>query len=89
MKINWTVRFKNKTWLITFLAAIVAFIYQIFGMFGIVPTVSQDMVIQLIALVINILVATGIIIDPTTSGIADSKTALGYKEPKNERWFNG
>ena len=42
MKINWTVRLKNKTWLITFLAAIVAFIYQIFGMFGIVPTVSQD-----------------------------------------------
>lgn len=85
MKINWTVRFKNKTWLITFFAAIVAFIYQILGIVGIVPVVSQDMVTQLIALVINILVATGIVIDPTTSGIADSKTALKYTEPKNER----
>lgn len=82
MKINWKVRFKNKTWLIAFLAAIVAFVYQIMGMFGIVPVVSEDMVTQFIVVVINMLVAVGVVIDPTTASINDSKEAMGYKEPK-------
>ena len=82
MKINWKVRFKNKTWLIAFLAAIVAFVYQIMGMFGIVPVVSEDMVTQFIAVVINMLVAVGVVIDPTTASINDSKEAMEYKEPR-------
>lgn len=85
MRINWKVRFKNKTWLIAFLAAIVAFVYQVLGMVGIVPAVSQDMVTQLIATVINILVAVGVVIDPTTANISDSKEALNYTEPKKEK----
>ena len=82
MKINWKVRFKNKTWLITFLIAVLAFVYQILGMFGIVPPVTQDMATQLIAAVINMLVAIGVVIDPTTSGVGDSQQALKYNEPK-------
>lgn len=82
MKINWKVRFKNKTWLITFLIAVLAFVYQILGMFDIVPPVTQDMATQLIAAVINILVAVGVVIDPTTSGAGDSQQALNYNEPK-------
>lgn len=85
MRINWKVRFKNKTWLIAFLAAIVAFVYRLLGMVGIVPAVSQDMVTQLIAAVINILVAIGVVIDPTTANISDSKEALNYTEPKKEK----
>ena len=82
MRINWKVRFKNKTWLVTFLLAVLAFIYQIFGMFDIVPPVTQDMATQLIAAVINILVAVGVVIDPTTAGAGDSQQALKYNEPK-------
>ena len=82
MKINWKVRFKNKTWLVTFLLAVLAFVYQILGMFDVVPPVTQDMATQLIAAVINILVAVGVVIDPTTSGASDSKQALNYHEPK-------
>ena len=82
MKINWKVRFKNKTWLVTFLLAVLAFIYQILGMFDIVPPVTQDMATQLIAAVINILVAVGVVIDPTTAGAGDSQQALKYNEPK-------
>ncbi len=84
MKINWKVRFKNKTWLITFLLAVLAFIYQISGMFDIVPPVTQDMATQLIAAVINILVALGVVIDPTTAGTSDSEQALKYNEPKKQ-----
>lgn len=82
MKINWKVRFKNKTWLITFLITILAFIYQILGMFDIVPPITQDMATQLITIIINMLVAIGVVIDPTTAGTSDSEDALKYQEPK-------
>ena len=82
MKINWKVRFKNKTWLVTFLIAVLAFVYQILGMLDIVPPVTQDMATQLIAAVVNILVAIGVVIDPTTSGAGDSQQAMTYNEPK-------
>ncbi len=82
MKINWKVRFKNKTWLVTFLLTVLAFIYQILGIFDIVPPVTQDMATQLIAAVVNILVAFGVVIDPTTVGASDSEQALNYNEPK-------
>ena len=82
MKINWKVRFKNKTWLITFLIAVLAFVYQILGMFDVVPPVTQDMATQLITIVVNILVAVGVVIDPTTAGAGDSQQALNYNEPK-------
>ncbi len=82
MKINWKVRFKNKTWLITFLLAVLSFLYQVLGMFDIVPPVTEDMATQLIAAVVNILVAFGVVIDPTTVGASDSEQALNYNEPK-------
>ena len=82
MKINWKVRFKNKTWLVTFLLAVLAFVYQILGMFDVVPPVTQDMATQLIAAVINILVAVAVVIDPTTNGVSDSIRAMTYNEPK-------
>ena len=82
MKINWKVRFKNKTWLITFLITILAFVYQILGMFDIVPPITQDMATQLVTIVINMLVAIGVVIDPTTAGTSDSEQAMTYEEPK-------
>ena len=82
MRINWKVRFKNKTWLIAFLLTVLAFIYQIFGLFDIVPAVTQDMATQLITIVVNILVAVGVVIDPTTAGASDSEQALKYDKPK-------
>lgn len=82
MKINWTVRFKNKTWLVTFLITILAFVYQLLGMFDIISPITQDMATQLISAIVNILVAIGVVIDPTTSGVSDSDQALKYNEPK-------
>ncbi len=82
MKINWKVRFKNKTWLVTFLITVLAFVYQILGMFDIVPPITQDMATQLVTIVINMLVAVGVVIDPTTASISDSEQAMTYEEPK-------
>lgn len=82
MNINWKVRLQNKTWLLAMLAAIVAFVYQVLALLGIVPAVSQDQVTQLVGLVINILVALGIVVDPTTTGVTDSQQAMTYDRPK-------
>ena len=82
--INWKVRFRNKTWLVSFLAVILAFVYQVLGMFDIVPAVTQDMATQLILAVVNILAAVGVVVDPTTAGASDSKQAMGYEKPKED-----
>lgn len=85
MKINWKVRLKNKTWLLAFAGAIVAFVYQILGMLGVVAPIAEDNVTQIIGLIINLLVALGIVQDPTTAGMSDSSEALSYSEPKKEK----
>ena len=82
MKINLKLRFKNATTLLSLAVAVIAFIYQICGIIGYVPPINQDMVVQLVGIVINILVALGILVDPTTAGIKDSEQAMLYTEPK-------
>ena len=84
MKINWKVRLKKKTWLLAFAGAIVAFVYQILGMLGVVAPIAEDNVTQIIGLLVNLLVALGIVQDPTTAGMSDSSEALSYSEPKKE-----
>lgn len=81
MKINWKVRLQNKTWLLAFLGAIVTFIYQLLGMLGVIPAISEDLATQIIGIVVNLLVALGIVQDHTTAGISDSSRALDYDSP--------
>lgn len=85
MKINWKVRFKNRVWLLTFIGAIVAFVYQICSIFGIVPKVAEDQVMDFVKILITLLVGLGVIVDPTTSGTADSERALTYGTDKDVR----
>ena len=84
MKVNWKVRLKNKTWLLAFLGTILTFIYQILGMIGIVPPISEDNVTQIIGILVNLLVTIGVVQDPTTAGVADSQQAMEYNEPRKE-----
>ena len=69
--VDWKVRLKNKTFLVTFATTIVAFVYQVLGMFDVVPAISQDTIGQVIGLAVNILAGLGIVVNPTTSGISD------------------
>lgn len=81
MKINWTVRLKNKTWLTSALSLLVAFIFNVLALFDVVPAITQDNVMQLVALVLTILGGLGVIVDPTTPGMADSERAMLYVVP--------
>lgn len=84
MKINFKLRLKNKTTLVTLITLVVTLIYQALGLFGVVPTVAQSEIINTLGILINILVVLGVVVDPTTDGISDSSNALGYDEPKKE-----
>ncbi len=74
--INWKLRLQNKTTLIAIIGAIVACVYQILGVIGIVPSISESEVINVVGVILNILVALGVIVDPTTTGVGDSELAL-------------
>lgn len=81
MKINWKVRLRNKAWLASVLALIVAFAYNLLAAFEIVPAVSEEWVMGIVSTVLTLLTALGVLIDPTTPGASDSERAMLYDEP--------
>lgn len=81
MKINWKLRGQNKVTLVSIMALVVAFAYQVLGMFGVVPKVAESDIVNLLTMLIDILVAIGVVTDPTTKGLNDSERAMGYEEP--------
>lgn len=70
---NFKLRLKNKATLTALIAAAVAFVYQILGIVGVIPAISQSDITQLIGIVINLLVGLGVVVDPTTQGIRDGE----------------
>lgn len=84
MKINWKLRLQNKATLAAIVAAIIALVYQVLGLIGVVPAVSQDAVMQTASMAINLLALLGIVVDPTTAGASDSEQAMEYNEPRKE-----
>ena len=82
--INWKLRFKNKVTLLALSTAVIAFVYQILGLFGVVPAVSEETITQLATMLINILAMVGIVADPTTAGLGDSARAMEYNAPYTE-----
>ena len=81
MKINWKVRFKNKTWLTMFISLIVGFVFNMLKIFGIVPVITENMVMNIVGQVLTFLGLIGVVVDPTTAGIEDSNRAMTYEEP--------
>lgn len=85
MRINWKVRLQNKTWLLSMAAVIITFVYQMLGLFGVVSPISEDMATQIVAMIVNVLVALGIVVDPTTKGVRDSNQSMEYKQPGGDK----
>lgn len=85
MNINWKLRFQNKTTLTAIILALVALVYQVLGVCGVVPRVAQDQITTISGMVINVLCLLGIVVDPTTAGVGDSTQALSYDTPRAEQ----
>lgn len=80
-KINWKLRLKNKPTLAALIAAVLALAYKVLDLFGVVPPVEQSALLELASAAVGILVLLGIVVDPTTPGVADSARAQGYQTP--------
>ena len=85
MNINWKLRCQNKTTLTAIILALVALVYQVLGLFDVVPKISQDELTTVIGMVINLLCLLGIVVDPTTDGVSDSARALTYDTPRADK----
>ena len=84
MNINWKVRFQNKTFLTGLISLVVVFIYDLLQLLEIAPAVTQSAVMQVAEGILTILGMLGVIADPTTAGLSDSKQALTYTSPKQD-----
>ena len=84
-KINWRVRFKNKTWLFMFLSLIIGFVYGLLRLFDVYPPVTENQIVNAVNQVLTFLGLVGVLVDPTTVGIGDSDRAMGYDEPWDDR----
>lgn len=78
--LNLKIRLKNKTFIITMMTTIIAFVYQMLAQFEVVPKITQDQTIQVLMIVVNILAGLGILVDPTTDGVKDSERVLEKKD---------
>ena len=77
--LNLKIRLKNKTFIITMMTTIIAFVYQMLAQFEVVPKITQDQTIQVLMLIVNMLAGLGILVDPTTDGVKDSERVLNKK----------
>ena len=81
MKLNLKVRLKNPVFWLTIVPAIIALVYSILGMLDIVPSIAESTVTELLTTIITVLTTLGVLVDPTTKGVADSERALTYVKP--------
>ncbi len=81
MKINWTVRLRNPVFWLTAIPSVATLIYTVLGLFGVVPTVSEDTLVNACSVIVSALTSLGVLVDHTTAGMSDSDRALTYTMP--------
>lgn len=81
MKINWKVRIQSGPFWVGVLSAAAAAVFAVLDLCGVVTNVTADKIINVGTLILMALAAVGVISDPTTKGLSDSRRALTYQEP--------
>lgn len=86
MSINWKIRFKNKTFWLALIPAVLLLAQQVAALFGVALDFGgfQDQLMAIVSSVFALLAIMGVVADPTTVGVTDSIQALGYDEPKDD-----
>lgn len=86
MKINWKVRVKNKMFWLSIIPAVLLLIQTVAAPFG--YTLNFDVLGKQLTEIVNaafiVLAILGVVVDPTTTGVADSTQALSYEQPKKD-----
>lgn len=86
MKINWPVRFKNKTFWISVIPAILLLIQAVAAVFGFALDFGDlgNKLLAVVNAVFALLSILGVVNDPTTIGVSDSNRAMTYEVPNDD-----
>lgn len=86
MNINWIVRIKNKAFWLALIPAVLLLIQVIAAPFGYEWdfVVLNEQLTAIINAIFGVLAILGVVTDPTTAGVTDSKQALTYTTPKED-----
>ena len=83
MNINWKVRIRNHQFWVSVIPALALLIQAVAAVFGWTLDFTSliGKLIGVVDAVFALLVILGIVVDPTTAGVSDSRRAMGYEEP--------
>ena len=86
MRLNWKVRLKNKAFWLAIVPAIILLVQAVAAIFGAELELTElgDKIVTVINAAFAVLTILGIVVDPTTAGLGDSKLAMTYQEPKKD-----
>lgn len=84
--INWTVRIKNKNFWLALIPAVLLLVQTVAAVCGYTLDLGElgNRLVAVVNAVFGVLVILGVVADPTTAGIKDSRQAMSYKKPKEE-----
>lgn len=82
--INWNVRFKNKTFWLSLIPAVLLLVQVVGAVFGYTLDLGAlgDKLLAVINALFAVLTILGVVNDPTTAGVSDSKQAMSYTTPR-------
>lgn len=84
--INWKVRIKNKNFWLAIIPAALVLAQAVAAVFG--YTLEVDGISEQLIAIVNaafvVLAILGVVTDPTTHGVSDSKQAMTYDTPKKD-----
>lgn len=84
--INWIVRIKNKNFWISLIPAVLLLVQVVAAVFGFTLELGElgDKLLAVVNALFAVLTTLGIVTDPTTAGVGDSKLAMTYTKPKED-----
>ena len=84
--INWIVRIKNKSFWLAIIPAVLLLVQTVAAVFGYSLGFGElgHPLLAVVNAVFGVLVILGVVNDPTTAGISDSKLARTYSSPKED-----
>ena len=87
MKINWKVRIKNKVFWLALIPALLLLAQVVAAVFGIDLNLDAlgDKLLAVVNALFAVLTILGVVTDPTTVGISDSRQAMEYDKPKCDK----
>ncbi len=81
--INWKVRIKNRSFWLALIPAVLLLVQAVAALFGIELDLSfvSEKLLTVVNAVFVVLTILGVVVDPTTQGVADSERAMQYDTP--------